>query len=202
MSWRLLRCWSYAANAEGVFSGGHRRPGAINGADPAQVLALTLSACRNSERTRAFTTDVFQAQRLRTIWEAFMAKKRRGRPPGSKNKATPAKLSSAVSKMDIGQLRDLVSDLQDTLTAKVNQQRAYLESQLAGLQVYASNKAGAAVRTVMRLPPNERRRAPARPKYRSRKHKRFTWSGRGLMPRWMVEEMKGTKLTKDDFLIK
>jgi DNA-binding protein H-NS len=60
----------------------------------------------------------------------------------------------------------------------------------------------AAVRTLMQLPANDRRPAPARPKYRSRKHKRFTWSGRGLMPRWMVEEMKGTKLTKEDFLIK
>jgi DNA-binding protein H-NS len=68
--------------------------------------------------------------------------------------------------------------------------------------VYAGNKAGAAVRTVMRLPPNERQRAPAKPKYRSKKHKRLKWSGRGLMPRWMVEEMKGTRLTKEDFLIK
>jgi DNA-binding protein H-NS len=141
-------------------------------------------------------------QRLGIIGETFMARKRRGRPPGSKDKAAPAKLGNAVSKMDIGQLRGYISDLQDTLTAKVQQQRDFLESQLAGLQVYASNKAGAAVRTVMRLPPNDRQRAPARPKYRSRKHKRLKWSGRGLMPNWMVDEMKGTKLKKEDFLIK
>jgi DNA-binding protein H-NS len=128
--------------------------------------------------------------------------KRHGRPPGSKNKAAPPQLGKAVSKMDIGQLRGYISDLQDTLSTKVQQQRDFLESQLAGLQLYASNKAGAAVRSVMQLPPNDRRRAPARPKYRSKKHKRFQWSGRGLMPKWMVEEMKGTKLTKEDFLIK
>jgi DNA-binding protein H-NS len=133
-----------------------------------------------------------------------MAKKwkRRGRPPGSKNKAAHAKNRDVVARMDIGQLREHISDLQNTLTAKVQQQREYLESQLAGLQVYANNKVGAAVRKIMQLPSNDRHRAPVRPKYRSRKHKRLTWSGRGLMPRWMVAEMKGTKLTKEHFLIK
>jgi len=28
------------------------------------------------------------------------------------------------------------------------------------------------------------------------------WSGRGMTPVWMREEMRDTKLTKDDFLIK
>ena len=132
-----------------------------------------------------------------------MAKKarRRGRPPGSKNKSTLAKLGGSVGKMDIAQLRDYIASAQDTLVAKIQQQREYLESQLAGLQVYASNKAGAAVRAVMRVP-RTRKRAPAKPKYRSKKNRQLKWSGRGLMPIWMREEMKGTKLTKDSFLIK
>jgi DNA-binding protein H-NS len=132
-----------------------------------------------------------------------MAKKakRRGRPPGSKNKSTLAKLGKSVAKMDVRQLRDHIADLQDTLAAKIQQQREYLESQLAGLQVYAGNKAGAAVRAVMRVP-RTRKRAPAKPKYQSKKNRRLKWSGRGLMPVWMREEMKGTKLTKDSFLIK
>jgi len=125
-------------------------------------------------------------------------KKRRGRPPGSKNKKSPAK---SVANMDVAQLRSYISGLQDTLAAKVQQQREYFESQLAGLRVYADNKAGAAVRTLMRVPKTGKR-APAKPKYRSRKQKSLKWSGRGLMPVWMREEMKGTKLTKDDFLIK
>jgi DNA-binding protein H-NS len=125
-------------------------------------------------------------------------KKRRGRPPGSKNKKSPAK---SVANMDVAQLRSYISGLQDTLTAKVQQQREYFESQLAGLRVYADNKAGAAVRTLMRVPKTGKR-APAKPKYRSKKQKSLKWSGRGLMPVWMREEMKGTKLTKDDFLIK
>jgi DNA-binding protein H-NS len=39
------------------------------------------------------------------------------------------------------------------------------------------------------------------PRYRSRKDPSLRWSGRGAIPRWMREEMKGTKLTKHDFLI-
>ena len=125
-------------------------------------------------------------------------KKRRGRPPGSKNKTNVA---TSVTKMDVAQLRNYISGLQDTLAAKVQQQRDYFETQLAGLRVYADNKAAAAVRAIMQVP-NTRTRAPAKPKYRSKKHKRLKWSGRGLMPVWMRDEMKGTKLTKEDFLIK
>lgn len=125
-------------------------------------------------------------------------KKRRGRPPGSKNKTS---LTKSVANMDVAQLRNYISGLQDTLAARVQQQREYFESQLAGLRIYADNKAGAAVRGLMRVP-NTRKRAPAKPKYQSKKHKRLKWSGRGLMPLWMRDEMKGTKLTKEDFLIK
>jgi DNA-binding protein H-NS len=133
-----------------------------------------------------------------------MAKKakRRGRPPGSKNKKKTAVGNLMnFAKMEVGQLRAYIGDLEEQLAAKIQQQREYLESQLAGLQVYASNKAGAAVRAVMRVP-RTRKRARAKPKYQSKKNKQLKWSGRGLMPVWMREEMKGTKLTKDSFLIK
>lgn len=46
------------------------------------------------------------------------------------------------------------------------------------------------------------RRAKAKPKYQSKKDRSLKWSGRGMTPIWMREEMKGTKLKKDDFLIK
>ncbi len=127
--------------------------------------------------------------------------KRRGRPPGSKNKSTLGKFAASVSRMDVRQLRDYITGLESTLAAKVQQQREILEAQLAGLRIYADNKAGAAVRAVMRVP-NTRKRAKAKPKYHSKKNKRLKWSGRGMLPVWMREEMKGTKLTKQDFLIK
>jgi DNA-binding protein H-NS len=132
-----------------------------------------------------------------------MAKKakRRGRPAGSKNKSTPAKAGKSADKMDIPQLRSYIGQLEATLAAKVQQQRETLESQLEGLQIYLNNKAGSAVRTIMRLPgPKSRKKLPA--KYQSKKNKSLRWTGRGMMPVWMREEMKGTKRTKDDFLIK
>lgn len=129
-----------------------------------------------------------------------MAKKakRRGRPPGSKT--TLGKLARSVSTMDVGQLRRYISDLEETFAAKIQQQKEYLEGQLAGLQIFANNKAGAAVRAVTRVP-NTRRRTKPQPKYRSKKNPKLKWTGRGMLPVWMREEMKGTKLTKDSFLI-
>ena len=44
------------------------------------------------------------------------------------------------------------------------------------------------------------RRKPE-PKYQSKKNPKLKWTGRGMLPTWMREEMKGTKLKKDDFLI-
>jgi len=133
-----------------------------------------------------------------------MAKKakRRGRPPGSKNKKKSVKaLTKNFAKMEVGQLRAYIDSLEATLAAKVKQQREILEGQIAGLQVYASNKAAAAVRTVMRVPRTGKRKKPE-PKYQSKKNARLKWTGRGMLPTWMREEMKGTKLTKEDFSIK
>jgi DNA-binding protein H-NS len=129
-----------------------------------------------------------------------MAKKakRRGRPPGSKNKKS---LGKSVATMDVAQLRAHIDDLQSALAKKVSEQRAYFEHQLSRLGDYASKNSGAAVKAVT---PDGRsgRRAKAKPKYQSKKDKSVKWSGRGMMPVWMRNEMKGTKLTKDSFLIK
>ena len=134
-----------------------------------------------------------------------MAKKakRRGRPPGSKNKkkVALAKIGRSVASMDVGQLKAYIDGLEQTLAAKVQQQREILEGQLAGLQGYVSQKAAGIVRTVLQVPRTGKRAKP-KPKYQSKKDKSLKWSGRGMLPIWMRDEMKGTKLTKDDFLIK
>lgn len=120
-----------------------------------------------------------------------MAKKakRRGRPPGAKS----------PDKMDIGQLRQYIEKLQGVLTEKVSEQRAYLEEKLSELGDFAAAK----VERVSRVfgPKKKGSRRKAMPKYRSRKDPKTVWSGRGVTPVWMREEMKGTKLKKDDFLI-
>jgi DNA-binding protein H-NS len=138
----------------------------------------------------------------------IMAKKakRRGRPPGSKNKkkVDGRSLKGAaknLAKMEAGQLRAYIDNLEGMLAAKVQQQREILEGQLEGLQSYASDKAAGIVRTVMQVT-RTGKRAKAKPKYQSKKKSSLKWSGRGMLPVWMREEMKGTKLTKDDFLIR
>src|SRR3954468_16467373 len=62
-------------------------------------------------------------------------KKRRGRPPGSKNKA---KFTGSATNMDVAQLSSYIATLQKTLAAKVEEQRAYFERQLAGLGGYTN----------------------------------------------------------------
>ena len=125
--------------------------------------------------------------------------KRRGRPPGSKNKKS---IGKSVATMDIAQLRAHIDGLQNVLARKVSDQRSYFEAQLAQLGGYVSKKASAAVKAVS--PSNGRvgKRAKPKPKYQSKKDRSLKWTGRGVLPVWMRNEMKGTKLTKDDFLIK
>ena len=121
-----------------------------------------------------------------------MAKKakRRGRPPGAKS----------PDKMDIGQLRQYIEKMENLLKKKVGEQRSYFEEKLSELSGYASSKAARIVRAVSGAGKKQTRRK-ATPKYRSRKNSKIVWSGRGVTPVWMREEMKGTKLKKDDFLI-
>ena len=122
-----------------------------------------------------------------------MAKKakRRGRPPGAR----------APDKMDVGQLRQYIENLEGVLKKKVTEQRAYFEEKLSELGGYASAKATRVART-LGISKRKGTRKKAVPKYRSRKDPKILWSGRGVTPVWMREEMKGTKLKKDDFLIK
>lgn len=124
-----------------------------------------------------------------------MAKKakRRGRPPGSKNKK-----NGRIAKMDLGQLRDHITQLQGLLAKKIGEQRAELERQLAALGEGAGTRRRGRPQKAARTA----KRRKAVPKYRSKKKPSLKWSGRGMTPVWMREEMKGTKLTKDDFLIK
>jgi len=135
------------------------------------------------------------------IIEVSMAKKakRRGRPPGSKNKKS---IGKSVATMDLIQLRAHIDTLHGVLAKKVNEQRSYFEGQLAQLGGYVSKKASAAVKAVTPGNGKAGKRAKPKPKYQSKKNKSLRWTGRGMTPVWMREEMKGTKLTKDSFLIK
>jgi DNA-binding protein H-NS len=134
-----------------------------------------------------------------------MAKKakRRGRPPGSNNKSNGlAKVGKSVASMDVTELRHYIDGLESTLAKKVTEQRSFLQGKLSELSGYVSSKATSAYRAVMPTPSKVGQRAKAQPKYQSKKDRSIKWSGRGMTPNWMKEEMKGTKLKKDDFLIR
>ena len=125
-------------------------------------------------------------------------KKRRGRPPGSKNKV---KASTSVAKMDVAQLHAYIAGLRQTLAAKIQDQRKYFESQLAGLGRYATGE-GRPQRGALSGLSNPRagtRKKPA-PKYRSRKNPRLKWTGRATSPVWMRDEMTGTNAREGRFL--
>src|SRR5215218_2427044 len=99
-----------------------------------------------------------------------MAKKakRRGRPPGSKNKKS---IGKSVATMDVAQLRAHIDDLQGVLAKRVNEQRSYFEAQLAQLGGYVSKKASAAVKAVSPSSGRAGKRAKPKPKYQSRRDK-------------------------------
>jgi len=98
--------------------------------------------------------------------------------------------------LDVGALIALRSKIDALLAVR----RRELEAQIAALGDSAKRGNGLAKAKAK----NGRKgiRAKAKPKYQSKKNKSNKWSGRGMTPIWMREEMKGTKLKKDDFLIK
>jgi DNA-binding protein H-NS len=81
----------------------------------------------------------------------------------------------------------------------VQERRTVLEAQLAALRGYVS--AGVSSVRVAVTGPRRGKRAKAKPKYQSKKTPSLKWSGRGMTPVWLRDEMKGTKLTKEDFAI-
>src|SRR5947209_19319139 len=104
--------------------------------------------------------------------------------------------------MDVVQLSSYIAGLQKTLAAKVEQQREYFERQLAALgshSIGSPGRASPAARLGKRRTGN---RTKPQPKYQSKKDPKLKWTGRGMTPVWMREEMKGTKLKKENFLIK
>lgn len=99
--------------------------------------------------------------------------------------------------MDVSALLALRGKIDALLASK----RKELEAALAALGTDHGHTVGnGLVRS--RKTGRKGKRAKAKPKYQSKKNKSLKWSGRGMTPIWMREEMKGTKLKKDHFLIK
>jgi DNA-binding protein H-NS len=97
-----------------------------------------------------------------------------------------------LKNLQVDALLKLRSEIDDELT----QRRTQLQKQLQRLD---GLKRGSGDKTPRGRSTKGRKVAP---KYRSKKDPALTWAGRGATPLWMREEMKGSKLKKDAFLIK
>jgi DNA-binding protein H-NS len=94
-----------------------------------------------------------------------------------------------LSSMSVDELIKLRDDVNATLSRKAVELKAQLTKLGGGMGGNGSVK-------------RRRNGGKVPPKYRSRKNPKLTWAGRGATPIWMREEMKGTKLKKENFLIR
>jgi DNA-binding protein H-NS len=97
-----------------------------------------------------------------------------------------------ISGLDVESLLELRS----RIDAQLGQHKLTLQKQLERLDVPGDTgrRKGNGARST--------RGRKVAPKYRSKKDPKLTWAGRGATPTWMRDEMKGTKLKKENFLIK
>lgn len=96
--------------------------------------------------------------------------------------------------MSIDQLVALREQVNETLGARVTDQRRALEAELSKLNRFQGGSAGS------KLGARRGAKAPVAPKYRNPENPSETWAGRGLRPRWLSAAIKMGKKV-DDFLI-
>jgi DNA-binding protein H-NS len=96
--------------------------------------------------------------------------------------------------MDVDSLLQLRADIDDQLAQRL----ALLQRELGLLQGVRARKSRGIAKNGRRGP---RKAGKVAPQFRSKQNPKLTWAGRGAMPRWMREEMKGTKLKKEHFRI-
>jgi DNA-binding protein H-NS len=100
--------------------------------------------------------------------------------------------NSSLASMSVQSLLKMRDDIADVLSRKADDLKAQL-SALAGGKKKVGRPPGKKLRKKM---------AKVAPQFRSKKDPKVVWSGRGGTPRWMKDEMKGTKLRKESFRIK
>lgn len=100
--------------------------------------------------------------------------------------------NSSLASMSVQSLLKMRDDIADVLSRKADDLKAQL-SALTGGKKKIGRPAGKKRRKKMRK---------VAPQFRSKKDPKLVWSGRGGTPRWMKNEMKGTKLRKESFRIK
>jgi DNA-binding protein H-NS len=92
----------------------------------------------------------------------------------------------ALKTMSIDKLMKMKEEIEDTLAAKVSEQRRALETELSKLGGYQRGKKAIG-----------RRGGPVAAKYRNPENSSETWAGRGLKPRWLTAALKGGGKVED-----
>ena len=110
----------------------------------------------------------------------------------SKKSRNRRKSSQGLALMSV----EALVKLRDQVAALLSSRTAQLQSQLARLGSVDNGKRHGRPRKR-----STRKGSKVAPQFRSRKNPKLTWSGRGATAGWMKEEMKGTKLKKEDFRI-
>jgi DNA-binding protein H-NS len=82
--------------------------------------------------------------------------------------------------MSIDKLMKMKEEIENTLAAKVSEQRRALEAELTKLGGYERRKKAIGTRG-----------GPVAAKYRNPENPSETWAGRGLKPRWLAAALKG-----------
>jgi DNA-binding protein H-NS len=100
------------------------------------------------------------------------------------------------SKLSVMSIEALIK-LRDDITTALSRKADEMKGQLARLGSGEAVSNGRISRRGAKLKGRK-----VAPKYRSKKNPKLTWAGRGATPVWMREEMKGTKLKRENFLIK
>ena len=138
--------------------------------------------------------------------KAVRATAARGRPKGTKNNT----FLGQFKKMAVEAQAEVISSLSQAYESAKQSRAANLMAQLQALGVTTpkkrgrppkSNGSGQVVRKGRKAGKHPLSGRKAEPKYRSKKDSSLTWAGRGMTPKWMKAEMKGTKLKKEDFAI-
>jgi DNA-binding protein H-NS len=97
----------------------------------------------------------------------------------------------ALKTMSVAKLRDLKSQVEAAISAKVSERRQELESELSKLDGHSGGPRRG------RPPGRGGPRGAVAPKYRNPENPAETWAGRGLRPRWLVAALKGGKKVED-----
>jgi DNA-binding protein H-NS len=106
-------------------------------------------------------------------------------------------LGAKTQNLELPELKILIEKLQELFAEKVERRKALIEKELSDLSRLTLTRSAVNSSSVRHLDARSR----VLPKYRSKRNPALTWSGRGSAPKWLLLEMKESKLKRESFRI-